>query len=103
MSSLFHQNILSLLGLAQATDDVKNQIMARLVELVEKRVLVAILDRLTAEQQDDFLRIMDRGTEEERAVFLRTHVPDLPKIIDSEVIKVKQDAHQFIGALATAA
>ncbi len=103
MSSLLHQNIISILGLANATDGVKNTVMSRLVELVEKRILVAIIDRLTSEQQEDFLRIMDRGTEEERSVFLHKHVPDLPKMVDQEVIKVKQDAHQFLNSLAASA
>lgn len=103
MSSLLHQNILSILGLSAATDGVKNSVMARLVELVEKRVFISVFDRLTSEEQEDFLRIMDRGTEEERAVFLHKHVPDLPKIVDQAVINVKQDAHTFLNSLAASA
>ncbi len=95
MTELLHQNIISLFGLSRASTGAKNQLLSRLVELVEKRVLVIILDRLTPEQQEDFLRILDNGTDEDRTIFLGQHVPDVGHLIDDEVNKIKLQARTF--------
>lgn len=103
MTQLLHQNIIALFGLTAASPAAKNQVLGRLVELVEKRVMVAVLDRLPPEDQEEFLRIVDEGTDEERTVFLQTHVPDIGKMIDQEVMYVKQQAQQFATQHARAA
>ncbi|OGH60779.1 MAG: hypothetical protein A2848_03390 [Candidatus Magasanikbacteria bacterium RIFCSPHIGHO2_01_FULL_50_8] len=96
MTQLLHQNILTLFGFTATTSQqTKNELMSRLIELVEKRVLVKILDRMTAVQQEEFLRILEIGTDEEKTVFLQSHVPDVARLIDSEVVHLKQQAHNF--------
>lgn len=95
MNQFLHQNILSLFGYGNAPTPIKNEFTSRLMELVEKRVLVKVLDRLSSHEQEEFLHIIDVGTDEERVVFLQTHVPDLSKLIDVEVAELKQQAHQF--------
>lgn len=101
MSSLFSDHILSLFGIGRASQPVKNGIMNRMVDLVEKRVMLTILDRLTSEQQEEFLRILEIGTEEERVVFLQKHIPDFSRLIENEVEKVKHESRQFAARLAT--
>ncbi len=102
MTQLLHENIIKLFGLTNASSGVKGHILSRLVELVEKRVLIIILDRLTTAEQEQFLRIIEIGTDEERTVFLQTHVPDVGKVIDQEVMRVKQQATQFASHYAGA-
>lgn len=102
MSQFLQHSILSLFGLNKATQASKNEFMGRLIELVEKRVMVKVLDRLSPTQQEEFLRIIDIGTDEERTVFLQTHVPDLSKLIDAEVLTLKQQAHTFTQKFAHA-
>ncbi len=95
MTQLLHQNILSLFGLINSSQTTKNELMGRLIELVEKRVMVKILDRLAPNLQEEFLRILEIGTDEEKTVFLQAHVPDVARLIDSEVAHLKQQAHHF--------
>lgn len=101
MTQLLQQNILSLFGLSSATQGTKNELMGRLIELVEKRVLVKILDRLSMAQQEEFLRILEIGTDEEKTIFLQSHVPDIARLIDTEVAHLKQQAHHFGQRFAT--
>ena len=103
MTQLLHENIIKLFGLSQASTSVKGHILARLVELVEKRVLIVILDRLNPAQQEEFLRIIENGTDEERTVFLQTNVPDVGAVVDDEVLRVKSQATQFAAHYAAAA
>ncbi|MCX6781087.1 MAG: hypothetical protein NT003_03165 [Candidatus Magasanikbacteria bacterium] len=42
MTQLLQQNILSLFGLSGATTGTKNELTGRLIELVEKRVILTI-------------------------------------------------------------
>lgn len=104
MTQLLQKNILTLFGFGTSTSQqTKNELMARLIELVEKRVLVKILDRMPADQQEEFLRILDIGTDEEKTVFLQTHIPDLSRMIETEVARLKQQAHTFGQRFSTAA
>ena len=95
MTTLLHQNILALFGLSTSSQSTKNELMSRLIELVEKRVMIKILDRMAPQQQEEFLRILEIGTDEEKTVFLQAHVPDVARLIDSEVQHLKQQAHHF--------
>jgi hypothetical protein len=95
MTQLLHQNILALFGLGSSSQATKNELMGRLIELVEKRVMIKILDRMPPQQQEEFLRILEIGTDEEKTVFLQSHVPDVSRLIDSEVAHLKQQAHNF--------
>ncbi len=95
MTSVLHQNIISLFGLASSSYGTKNELLARLIELVEKRVMVKVLDRMAPPVQEEFLRILEIGTDEEKTVFLQSHVPDVSRLIDSEVAHIKQQAHHF--------
>lgn len=103
MTQLLQENIIRLFGISSASSPVKSQILSRLVDLVEKRVMVIILDRLSTAEQEQFFAILENGTDEERTVFLQTHVPDVGKVIDQEVIRVKQQAQQFAAQYAGAA
>lgn len=101
MTQLLHQNILALFGLGNSSQGTKNELMGRLIELVEKRVMVKVLDRMAPPQQEEFLRILEIGTDEEKTIFLQSHVPDVSRLIDSEVANLKQQAHHFGQRFAT--
>lgn len=95
MTQLLHQNILALFGLGSSSQATKNELMGRLIELVEKRVMVRVLDRMPPHLQEEFLRILEIGTDEEKTIFLQAHVPDVSRLIDAEVAHLKQQAQHF--------
>lgn len=103
MQDLSKTNIFSLLGLTDAQSSMKQMLTGRMLVLLEKRILVRVLDLLAPAEQEVLLRLLDSGSEEDRTLFLQKHVPGIQKIIADEVTKLKHEAQQFGARFAASA
>lgn len=90
-----NKNLFNLAGLQSAPAAVKTALIADAVELLEKRLLLKILDRLSPSDEEKFLELLDGGTGEERQIFLARAVPDFPALIDAEVVRIKDEVRAF--------
>ncbi len=102
MQDLSSANIFSLLGLGGAPAGVKQMLAGRMITLLEKRVLIRVLDILPPAHQEVLLSLLDSGSEEDRTLFLQQHVPLIQKIIEDEVTKLKHESQQFGNRFAAA-
>ncbi|MBI4272361.1 hypothetical protein HY621_00730 [Candidatus Uhrbacteria bacterium] len=87
---LLSQNIIQLLGLQSLPEDRQVAIVTKMVELVEKRILVRILDAIKESEKDEANRIFTSGTDDEKASFIQSHA-NLTQLIEEEVVKIKQE------------
>ena len=87
-----HQSILRALGIVPLSADEKIEIVTRLVDLVEARVIARIAERLSDKEAQTLGDLLHSGEEAMIAEFIRRKVPNIPQLILEEAEKVKQDA-----------
>ncbi len=88
--SLLSQNIISLLGLGSLGADRQTALVEKVLELVEKRITLRIIEELEDEQLAQANTVFSSGTDEEKTTFIMS-LPGLGQILEEEIIKVKQE------------
>ncbi len=91
--SLLSQNIISLLGLGSLNADRQTALVEKIMELVEKRITLRMLDGLKEEQLNLANTVFASGTDEEKTAFIMA-LPNLQQILEEEIINVKQELLQ---------
>lgn len=79
---------LTAIGIANAPDDVKATLIAGIEDLAQKKLVVAISDRITDAQAEEFGAIQD---EEQAYQWLNANVPDFESIVTSVLEDIKND------------
>lgn len=88
--TLLQQNIISLLGLQDLPPERQIALVERIVELVEKRVTLRLMNELNEDQLSLASTIFSTGTDEEKTAFLQS-LPNLQPMLEEEVLKIKQE------------
>lgn len=91
--NIAYANIIKELGLENLSDDEKLDILSRLSTLVQKRVMVRILDTLSDEQKDEMGELLEKQSENADALtdWLSGKVENLPGIVEQETNNVKTE------------
>ena len=84
------QNIIATLGLEKLPDQEKAILIDQMAKLVEKRVVLGLLERLSAGDNEKFEKISENDTQS-KIEFLQQRFPNLANIIKEEAIKVKKE------------
>lgn len=95
------QNIIAILGIQSLPDEQKMQIIDQASDLVQKRLLLRILESLPSNKQTEFEQLLDTGTPDTINEFLAVNVLNMQEMMFEEVNKVKQDLGQYIANLDT--
>lgn len=91
------QNIIKVLGLEALPDERKIALIEKISEVVQKRLLLRILEALPRQSQLTFKGILDRDSESETAEFLKKNVPELAEWTLQEVSKVKEELAERVS------
>ncbi|MCH7759559.1 hypothetical protein IID20_04345 [Patescibacteria group bacterium] len=84
------QNIIATLGLEKLPDQEKAILIDQMAKLVEKRVVLGLLERLSAGDNEKFEKISENDTQV-KIEFLQQRFPDLTNIIEEAVVKLKKE------------
>lgn len=96
---LLEMNILDALGLQHFSEPRKTELLTRMTEVIQDRISDRVLEILSADDQNAFDQMLDRGaTEEQVTSFLRTKVPEFNQIAAEEILRFKQ---QMVEDVAT--
>ena len=79
---------LTAIGIANAPEDVKATLIAGIEDLAQKKLVVAISDRITDAQAEEFGAIQD---EEQAYQWLNANVPDFESIVTGVLEEIKND------------
>ncbi|MBI4049463.1 MAG: hypothetical protein HY395_01440 [Candidatus Doudnabacteria bacterium] len=85
------QNIINVLGIESLPDEQKISIIERTSELVEKRLLLRLLNSFSEQKKREFEDLLDAENQEAVNVFLQKNAPDLPAWLAEELSKIKQE------------
>lgn len=89
--NILDENIINLLGIASLPDEQKMEIVERMSEIVERRVVLRLAESLSKEDMDQLARIGEKSPEE-AAAFLREKNPHIDDLVREEVEKAKKEA-----------
>lgn len=91
--NIAYANIITELGLENLSDDEKLDILSRLSALVQKRVMVRILDALSDEQKEEMGELLEKqgGNVDALTDWLSDKVQNLPGIVEQETTNVKAE------------
>ncbi len=86
---LLNANIIQLLGLEALPDDRKAAILDQTSDLIQRRIMLRVMDELKDEDKDKMLEI--EKDSESLANFMADKVPNLEKITQEVVLEVKKE------------
>lgn len=92
------QNIINILKIENLDDAQKLALISQITELVEKRVLVKILDNLPSDKRNELMDLLDAGDQEQIDVFIGTNVPEFMNWLAEETLNVKQELGEEMTA-----
>lgn len=98
---LLDANIISLLGLETLPDEEKARLLDQMVALIEERVMLRAMETLTPELRVEFERLFAEEadvSEEERADFVRSYLPQIPEWITEEAVKLKAELLEKVSS-----
>ena len=88
---LDQQNIINILGIQSLPDDRKSELVDKMSELVQKRLLVKVLDSLTQSQRDEFEQILNENDDDKFNEFVSKNIPQMAQWLNEEVNQLKQE------------
>ena len=98
-SNLFKTNIISLLDLEGASEEQKSKILKKATTIVQKKVLLRVLDQVSEETKEKLLNALDEGKQEEVQSILSENIDGLDNIIEEEVLDIKKELRDSVNSL----
>lgn len=87
---LLDENIIALLGLESLSDEEKAEMITKMSELVQKRVLLRVMELLSNEDQNKMAQ-MEQGDPALLVAFVAEKVPNFDTIVKEEIVKIKEE------------
>lgn len=89
LEKLTQSNILETLGLDQAPKEAQQEAINEAKGIILENIADAIRNQIPYRVHDEFERVLSEGTDEERGIFLKKHVPNLQDLLAIETLRYK--------------
>lgn len=83
-----NKEFLKAIGIDNASEDVKQTLIAGMENLAQQKLVAKISERITDEQAEEFSRLTD---DKQVADWLKTNVPDFESIVTEVMDDMKND------------
>ena len=93
---ILKQNIIIELGLQDLSEERKQELLFRMSDLIQKRVLLRTIKNLSQESRDKFNQLLTEKNDQEAYRLLIHEVPNIEEITDEEVIKFKEEIVEHV-------
>jgi len=94
--NILQKNIISELNLEMLDDEKKVALLDKMSEVIQKRLTLRVLEKLSDSDQDEFEKIMDKEPDKV-SDFLQTKIPEFTEIIQEEIVKLKSEMIEKFG------
>ncbi len=89
---MLEANLITLLGLETLPLEKKVAMLNKTLELVQKRLMISMLNILDDANKAKFLELINsEGNEAEKDRFMKQHFPNLEEMVNEEIIKIKSE------------
>lgn len=85
------QNIIRALGLEDLPDEKKLELIEQVSDVVEKRILLRVLESLSPEQRKELDGLLDAESQQGVNEFMQKNAPQIPAWIEEEISHAKQE------------
>jgi biotin synthase-related radical SAM superfamily protein len=86
---MLEQNIIAALGLESLPDERKAALIDKMAQLVEKNLIVRIMEGLSEADAGEFETIA-QSTDEDKVKFLQAKFPNFAEMMQEEIVNVKK-------------
>lgn len=90
-----NENIIKILGIESLPDERKIEIIEMATDLVQKRLVLRVLDILNPDEREEFGQILEQGSSGLIDEFMEKHAPNFGDWIIEEISKVKGELAGF--------
>ncbi|MDP1845569.1 MAG: DUF5663 domain-containing protein [Candidatus Moranbacteria bacterium] len=98
-NTILQQTIIDELGLGDLPEERKAQILVDLLELVLKRLYMETMDRLTKEDQQELMKMLEEKSDQEKVEsFLRSKISDYDEFVKKVVSELKDELKEDIAS-----
>lgn len=94
--NILQKNIIKELNLEMLDDGKKIALLDKMSEVIQKRMTLRVLEKLSETDQDEFEKIMDKEPDKV-SDFLQSKIPEFTEIIQEEIIKLKSEMIDKFG------
>lgn len=99
-SDLLRANIIVELGLQELSENRKLELLSKMSNLIQKRVLLRVIKSLSVVDRQEFDKLLGKENEQEIYRFLIAKVPNIEQITDEEVISFKKEVIELVNNLS---
>ena len=86
---LLNENIIGLLGLESLPEAEKAEMVAKMTDLVQQKVIFRVMDMMTEEEQ---AKMAEMGSDPEGVIaFIVAKVPNFDQIMQEEIVNLKKE------------
>ena len=94
-----NENIISILGIESLSDDKKIEMLKKMGELVQKRIVLDILEKINDDEKEKFIEATSNDRDEEVKAILDNHGIDMVELIEKETNNLKQELKSRVAGL----
>ena len=88
---MLQANIIALLGLEALPQEKKIELLEKVTELVQKRILLRVAQPLSMDDRTKLLELAQKEDQQALEDFIIQKAPNMPQIIEEEVTLVKKE------------
>jgi succinate dehydrogenase flavin-adding protein (antitoxin of CptAB toxin-antitoxin module) len=96
---ILRKNILIELGLQDLGEDRKLDLLGKMSDLIQKRVLLRAIKNLSVAEKEEFDKLLGKENPQNIYRFLISKVPNIDEITDEEVIAFKEEVIEKVKSL----
>ncbi|MBI4708787.1 MAG: hypothetical protein HY764_01125 [Candidatus Portnoybacteria bacterium] len=98
-AEVLKKNIITELGLDNLPEERKLELLGKMSDLIQKRVLLRVIKSLSLDDKEQFDKLLGQENEQEIYRFLISKVPNIDEITDEEVIRFKEEVIEHVKKL----
>ena len=87
----FDDQFFTSIGLGDASDEDRAEMVSKLAELVQGRVALKLSDALTEEQLNHFDKLLESDGDDAALAYVQRVYPEYPQLLQGEVDAVKRE------------
>ncbi len=97
--TILQQTIIEELGLSDLPEERKTKIMVDLLELVLKRIYMETMDKLTKEDQEELMKMLEKKSDQEKIeTFLRSKIKEYESFVSEVVSELKNELKEDVAS-----
>lgn len=102
-NNVLEKSIITIMELEDMPVQDRVMLINQVIELVQRRLMVRVIDVLSNEQVDEFVVLLKNGEEFRLNEFVEKNIPDFYEILTEETLRVKRELIEIVAGSSVGA